>query len=193
MNIAIFGTSADPPTIAHQSILKYLSANFDLSLVYASDNPFKEHGSSLEDRYEMLRLLVEDLHLPPDNLQLAPEISDRRTINTIERVKRRWGRNSQITVTIGSDLVNQILRWYEAEKLWTQVKILIIPRQGYNLTESNLKPIRAITPKLTIAPIIMEGVSSTHYRENYDSGVLTAKVKAYIKQQGLYVDEGEKH
>jgi nicotinate-nucleotide adenylyltransferase len=39
--IALFGTSADPPTAGHKTILSWLSQNFDWVAVWASDNPFK--------------------------------------------------------------------------------------------------------------------------------------------------------
>ncbi|MGL4880174.1 MAG: adenylyltransferase/cytidyltransferase family protein, partial [Waterburya sp.] len=61
--IALFGTSADPPTIGHQTILQWLSKHYDRVVVWASDNPFKEHKTPLVDRTEMLKLTIADLNL----------------------------------------------------------------------------------------------------------------------------------
>lgn len=193
MEIAIFGTSADPPTIAHLTILSYLSSHYDLVAVYASNNPFKQHGSNLEQRTQMLELLIEDLDLTPANLQLTPEISDRRSLYTIEKARQKWGQHCKLTMVIGSDLASQIFSWYQAEKLWRQVKILLIPRQGYVLEELVLNQIAQITPDLKVADIIIPSFSSTDYRQNHNSDVLTAKVKAYIEQQGLYLDDSRHH
>jgi len=90
MKIAIFGTSADPPTIAHQTILGYLSQKYDLVAVYASDNPFKEGQKSLYHRSQMLNLLIEELSLSSgnDNIKLGTDIGDRRTLYTIEKAKK---------------------------------------------------------------------------------------------------------
>ncbi|MEY2856531.1 MAG: nicotinic acid mononucleotide adenyltransferase, partial [Cyanobacteriota bacterium] len=52
--IALFGTSADPPTIGHQTILQWLSQHYDRIVVWASDNPFKQHQTPLKFRSEML-------------------------------------------------------------------------------------------------------------------------------------------
>ena len=52
--IALFGTSADPPTSGHQAILLWLSQRFDKVVVWASDNPFKTHQTLLEHRMAML-------------------------------------------------------------------------------------------------------------------------------------------
>ena len=48
MKIALFGTSADPPTVGHKMIIEWLSQNFDKAVVWVSDNPFKYHETSLE-------------------------------------------------------------------------------------------------------------------------------------------------
>ena len=42
MKIALFGTSADPPTAAHQTILQCLADHYDQVAVWASDNPLKK-------------------------------------------------------------------------------------------------------------------------------------------------------
>ncbi|MDE5114158.1 MAG: adenylyltransferase/cytidyltransferase family protein, partial [Trichodesmium sp. St15_bin1_1] len=52
--IALFGTSADPPTVGHKMIIEWLSQNFDKAVVWVSDNPFKYHETSLEQRAIML-------------------------------------------------------------------------------------------------------------------------------------------
>ena len=39
--IALFGTSADPPSIAHREILRWLCDRYDWVAVWASDNPMK--------------------------------------------------------------------------------------------------------------------------------------------------------
>lgn len=187
MEIAIFGTSADPPTIAHQSILYYLSNHYDIVTVYASNNPFKTHNSELAQRTEMLRLLIEDLKLARENVLLTPEISDRRTLYTVEKVRQKWGENSKLTMVIGGDLASQIFDWYQAEKLWQQVKILLIPRQGYVLNESDVDRIAQTAIDVKIANITIPRFSSTDYRQYQNPQVLTAKVKAYIEQNGLYL------
>ncbi|NJM46313.1 MAG: nicotinic acid mononucleotide adenylyltransferase, partial [Alkalinema sp. RU_4_3] len=41
LKLALFGTSADPPTLGHLAIVNYLSAKYDRVAVWAADNPFK--------------------------------------------------------------------------------------------------------------------------------------------------------
>ena len=40
-SVALFGTSADPPTSGHGAILGWLSQHYDQVAVWAADNPFK--------------------------------------------------------------------------------------------------------------------------------------------------------
>ena len=41
-SIALFGTSADPPTIGHKKILEELSKIYAFTISYVSDNPQKK-------------------------------------------------------------------------------------------------------------------------------------------------------
>lgn len=187
MFVALFGTSADPPTIAHKSILCYLSQNYDLVGVYASDNPFKSHGCTLLDRTKMLELLIQDIKL--SNIVNCQDISDRRTINTVAKAREKWGENIDLTMVIGGDLAQQIFTWYEAEKLWRQVKVLLIPREGYRIEQETINHIISRSLGCLIAPCEIPPFSSTDYRYNHDSAVLTDKVKTYIQKNRLYLND----
>jgi nicotinate-nucleotide adenylyltransferase len=81
MNIALFGTSADPPTIGHKTIIEWLGQHFDLCVVWVSNNPFKSHAANMEQRIEMMRRMVATINSDRtnphnrQNIQLRPEIS----------------------------------------------------------------------------------------------------------------------
>ncbi len=186
MEIAIFGTSADPPTISHQSILAYLARHYDLVSVYASDNPFKSHASSLFHRQQMLDLLVKDLHHHYPQVYHTPEVSDRRSIHTLAKARQKWGENHNFTLVIGSDLATQILQWYQAEKLLSQVKILVIPREDYPLTQANMEQINLYSPEVAIASCSIPPYSSTNYRENHHNSTLPSIIRDYIRKYSLY-------
>src|ERR687894_2893931 len=127
INIALFGTSADPPTSAHQAILTWLSHHYDLVAVWASDNPFKSHQTPLEHRSTMLRLLIEEIELPRRNISLYQSLSSPRTLETVEQARQYWGSQVDLTLVIGADLVNQMPRWYQIDQLLKQVQLLVVP------------------------------------------------------------------
>ena len=61
--IALFGTSADPPTRGHQALLEQLLHRYDHVATWASDNPMKQHGAALSVRAMLLKALVGQLNL----------------------------------------------------------------------------------------------------------------------------------
>lgn len=185
--IALFGTSADPPTAAHQAILQWLSEHYNLVAVWASDNPFKEHQASLTHRMAMLQLAIEEIETPQKNLKLYRELSHRRSLISIERAKKIWGDKAEYTLVIGSDLINQIQHWYRIEDILKQVKILVIPRPGYAIAQTDLEPLRNLGGQSAIADLNAPAVSSTTYREQKNKDILTKPIKDYIKREQLYV------
>ena len=186
MKIALFGTSADPPTAGHQAVLVWLSHHYDYVAVWAADNPFKAHQTSLENRVEMLRLLIADIIPPRLNVNLEQELSDLRTVNTIENAQQRWGKDAEFVVVIGSDLLSQFQRWYRIEDLLQLASVLVIPRPGYAIDKSNLEKIGELGGTISVANLTGLDVSSTAYREHGDTQALTPSVAAYINQKHLY-------
>jgi nicotinate-nucleotide adenylyltransferase len=139
----------------------------------------------------MLELLIEELHSLYSNIVSAPDISDRRAINTVAKVKQKWGKDNSLTMVIGGDLSQQIFRWYKAEQLWSNVKVLIIPRDGYQITEEDIKKIEEQSLGCTVAQCHTPAFSSTDYRRYHDQQVLTDSVKGYIQKHNLYFNGTE--
>ncbi len=185
--IALFGTSADPPTIGHQKILIWLADRFDQVAVWAADNPLKSGQNPLEHRLAMLRLLISDLASSRPNLGFYPEISHPRTIETVRRSQKIWP-NDSFTLAIGSDLVGQLCQWYRAEELLKQVDILVVPRPGYPLDDQAIAKIRQRGTSASIADgLQVPAVSSTKYRETGNSDqAIPPSIEAYIQRKKLY-------
>jgi nicotinate-nucleotide adenylyltransferase len=184
--IALFGTSADPPTIGHQTILHWLSENYDRVVVWASDNPFKENQTPLRDRTEMLRLAIADLNLADNNISLHPELSDRWTLITVKKARKKWGEEVEFDLVIGADILEQIGSWYHIEELLKQVKILIVPRQGYSINQQELIALKHIGGRFAIATLNVPEVASSTYRLQKNRDLITPTVQNYIWQQNLY-------
>lgn len=186
VNIALFGTSADPPTSAHQAIINWLSHHYDYVAVWASDNPFKSHQTPLEHRTKMLGLLIEGISPQRRNIGLHPSFSSPRTLETVEQARRHWGTQVELTLVIGSDLISQMPRWYQIEKLLQQVKLVVVSRPGYEIDEAGVEELRKLGASIAIADLKAPAVSSTAYREKGDTEVLTPPVEEYINKEQLY-------
>jgi nicotinate-nucleotide adenylyltransferase len=185
MRIALFGTSADPPTAGHQAIIRWLSEHYDWVAVWAANNPFKSHQTPLEHRVTMLRLLITEIDSPQHNIELAQELSAMRTLETVEKAKVHW-KEADFTLVIGSDLVTQLPQWYRFKDLLQQVQLLVVQRPGYAIDEFSLEEIRTLGGRIEIAGFTGPEVSSTAYRKNGDPDALTPPVIAYIHREHLY-------
>jgi nicotinate-nucleotide adenylyltransferase len=184
-HIALFGTSADPPTSGHQAIINWLSQHYDWVAVWASDNPFKSHQTPLEHRQTMLRLLISEINPTRHNISLNPELSISRSLETVTRAKTAWP-NANLTLVIGSDLINQLPRWYRVEDLLQQVQLLVIPRPRSPIDDVGVEKLKQMGGKIAIASFLPPDVSSTAYRESGDIKNLTSSVKKYIHKEQLY-------
>ncbi|MGB3509337.1 MAG: nicotinate-nucleotide adenylyltransferase [Microcoleaceae cyanobacterium] len=183
--IALFGTSADPPTAGHQTIITCLSQQFDKVIVWASDNPFKSNQTPLEKRSAMLLILIENIDSSKNNIFLHSELSSRRTIETVERAQEKWP-DAKFTLVVGSDLVKQLPRWYKIKELLEKVGLLIVPRPGITIKEADLQQLTELGAELEIASLEVPNVSSSAYREQGDSNTITPPIKDYIYREQLY-------
>lgn len=185
MNIALFGTSADPPTAGHQRILNWLSYHYDQVRVWASDNPFKTHQTPLEHRAAMLKLLIDDIHPPRHNIHCDQSLSSPKALVTVERAESAWS-GAELTLVVGADLPSKIPSWYRAKELLQRVKLLVIPRPGYDICQDDIDHLRHIGGDVAIANMTGLPVSSTAYREARDPNSVIPLVQDYIHQQQLY-------
>jgi nicotinate-nucleotide adenylyltransferase len=187
MNIALFGTSADPPSIGHQQILQWLDNHYDRVLVWVSDNPFKTHQASLSDRLKMMELTIAAIQPPAQTITLHPELSHPRTINTVEQAKQIFP-HAKFSLVIGGDLVGQLPTWYRAKELLNQVKLLVVPRQGVVIDDVDVARLVNMGTEVAIAPdsTSIPNVSSSDYRNNGNSSVIIPTVAAYIQRESLY-------
>lgn len=184
--IALFGTSADPPTAGHQAILRWLSYHFDKVAVWASDNPFKDHQTPLEHRMEMLRLLIREIDHSQHNIELREDFSHRRSIVSVDRAIELWGVNAEYYLAIGSDLVRQIRRWYRIEELLEKTRIIIVPRRGYPIYTEDIIALEELGGRCQVADLNAPEVSSSAYREKHDDTVVTQPIQEYIFKEKLY-------
>jgi len=183
--IALFGTSADPPTVGHQSIIEWLAESYDYVAVWASDNPFKNHQSALASRQQMLGLLVQDSQQRYGHVGLHADLSDTKTLLTVQRAQRLWPQ-TELTLVVGSDVVPTLCHWYSIEHLLQQVQLLILRRPNTPLNPADLNELQALGARSAIANFQGPSVSSSHYRHTGDSQDVPPVIAAYIQHHHLY-------
>jgi len=126
-SIALFGTSADPPTIGHKKILEELSKIYAFTIGYVSNNPHKNHKEDISIRSHLLKTLIEDLDNP--KILFNQSVSSQWAVESIKKCKKIYEYNN-LDFVIGSDLIKDIFYWKNFDKIITEVCFLIILRDG---------------------------------------------------------------
>jgi nicotinate-nucleotide adenylyltransferase len=135
----------------------------------------------------MMELTIAAIQPPAQTIGLHPEISNPRTINTVEQAKQIW-QDTNFTLVIGGDLVPQLPTWYRAQDLLNQVNLLVVPRQGATILGDDIDRLVNMGTEVAIAPdsTSIPNVSSSDYRNNGNSSVIIPTVAAYIQRESLY-------
>ncbi len=187
IRVALFGTSADPPHVGHQSILNWLAEEFDQVAVWAAENPYKPKQSPLGDRAEMLRLLTRTL-VNSDRVSVYQSLSDRYSIHSIARARQIWPR-AKFTLVVGADLVAQLPQWYQAPAIFAQADILVFPRPGYSIDGPALSALQQQATVTIAHPPTQYNIASSRYRTAECSQVpddLPPVIRDYIRARHLY-------
>ena len=135
-SIALFGTSADPPTIGHKKILEELSKIYASTISYVSNNPNKKHKEDISIRSHLLKTLIEDLDNP--KILFNQRVSSQWAIHSIKNCKKIYEFNN-LDFVIGSDLIKDIFCWKNFDKIIEEVSFFIILREGYPVESSPLE------------------------------------------------------
>ena len=182
-SIALFGTSADPPTLGHQTLLKELTKIFPKVITWASDNPDKKHEIPLIKRTQLLRLLVKNISHP--KLELVQELSSPRTIHTLKKAFQLWPEAS-FSFVIGSDLAMQVPKWLNAKSILSKVRIAIAMRDGWPISEIQLEEIKNLGGEIEILPFKIPESSSSKFRERPQKVLVPQEIVPLLLEENLY-------
>ena len=199
---AVFGGTFDPVHSGHVGLADYLLKTGRAARVVFLPAPHPPHKAGLEpapfaDRAAMLRLAIAGR----PGMSVSEMESERQgpsyTVETLDILKRRYPAENFAWV-IGSDSLNQLHLWYEAERLVRENRFLVYPRPG---DEADLNLLRSVWPRELsdkLSASILTGApefetSSTEVRERLAGqggdacgGMIPAPVLDYIRQHNLY-------
>ena len=181
--IALLGTSADPPTYGHQALLQGLLKIFPRVVTWASDNPGKNHGTSLQNRYALLNNLVEAIANP--NLQLNQDLSSPWTIKTLEKACELWP-TEELVFVVGSDLTGQIPSWENPEAVMKKARIGIAPREGWPIQKDHLKTLQSLGGRVDLLPLQIPPSSSSQVRHKPKLSQIPDSILPMVLDQNLY-------
>ena len=182
-SIALFGTSADPPTIGHKKILEELSKIYAFTISYVSNNPQKKHIEDISIRSHLLKTLIDDLDNP--KILFNQKISSQWAVESIKKCKEIYKFNN-LDFVIGSDLIKDIFYWKNFDKIILEVSFFIILREGYPVESNTLKMLETYKVKFKISTIKIPETSSSNFRLNLNYSNLPTSLIDIVKKNNLY-------
>ena len=180
---ALFGTSADPPTIGHKKILEELSKIYAFTIGYVSNNPQKNHKEDISIRSHLLKTLIEDLDNP--KILFNQSVSSQWAVESIKKCKKIYEFNN-LDFVIGSDLIKDIFNWKDFDKIILEVSFFIILREGYPVESNTLKMLENYKVKFKISNIKIPDSSSSNFRLNFNCSNLPTSLIDIVKDNNLY-------
>lgn len=189
--ILYFG-SFNPIHRGHIALAEYAvkhNLGDEVAMIISPHNPFKQSWAQAAEtvRYEMAEIACRNSAYPE---QIQPSVIEfllekpSYTVNTLRHLVENYGSHMEFSILMGSDLVNQLPRWREAEYIIENFDLLVYPRPNEPMTFS--------TPRTTfLADAPQFDLSSTTIRDAIERGddtsaMLDKEVADYIRERGLW-------
>ena len=181
--IALLGTSADPPTCGHQALLEGLLSLYPQVATWASDNPQKQHGAPLALRAQLLQALVEEINDP--RLQQDQTLSHPFTLRTIDQAAQRWP-EAELVFVVGSDLAALIPGWKSSAQWLGRCRLAIAPRQGWPLSDQALEDLKQLGACIDLLELQVPASASSALRQAPQQQQIPTDVWTLLLQHNLY-------
>ena len=160
-----------------------------VAMIISPQNPFKKNMALADemDRYAMVETACKNSRYPE---QIRPSIIEfllekpSYTINTLQYLEENNGEQMHFSILMGSDLINTLPKWRQAEQIIANYDIYVYPRPDVEMTYSSQR-----TTFLADAPQCP--YSSTDVRDRLERGddvsaMLDGEVREYIRSKGLW-------
>ncbi|MEW5993906.1 MAG: nicotinate-nucleotide adenylyltransferase [Candidatus Zixiibacteriota bacterium] len=190
----ILGGTFDPVHYGHLTLADEIRTGKQLDgilFVPTVNHPFKGQQclATFADRVHMLELATQER---PDFLASRIEEEENLsgyTLDTVRALKRRYP-DTRFVFVIGADLLEEIGRWCEPEKILQEVPIVVGGRPSYAGTLPTSLP----SDRIELVKTELVDVSSTEVRRKIAEQVpatelerlIPAEVRTYIEQKELY-------
>ncbi len=187
--IIVFGGSFDPVQLGHVQSVRVMSERFDKTVIVPCRiSPFKTEADIAppEDRIAMLRMSLAGLK----NVEISRYETDSSgvsyTCRTLRHFKELWP-DAEFSIAIGSDMLDRLNDWREADYLKRNARWFVTERQGFSLAALDER--RAEGYDLEFSGITIRDYSSAKIKADLAFGVtadISEDVAAYIAEKGLY-------
>ncbi|MDE2826221.1 MAG: nicotinate (nicotinamide) nucleotide adenylyltransferase [Bacteroidota bacterium] len=193
MNVGIFGGSFDPPHIAHSRIAEFARSNYGLELILwvpAYDPPHKSQNqlTQYQSRLGMVGAAVADHgYFRVSDIESAIE-RPTYTIRMLDALRERYP-DAEFYLILGSDSLKQFQTWFRPDVIAQRVRLLVYPRAGHPVAETDLPEYLRGRVQFMEAPEI--AISAEDIRSRFSGGqsvrhLVSDDVLSYISKNRLY-------
>jgi nicotinate-nucleotide adenylyltransferase len=187
MRIGLYGGTFDPVHNAHLSVARAAVAAFSLDKLLVIPNRLPPHKNSGTAASYDDRLLMVGLACESEPKLEACDVENREgksyTIQTLERLRNKYGDSAQFFFLIGADAFAEVLTWFRVGEVFQMTQFIVAARPGFEYQT----PPGAIVHRLDS---VAHTESSSGIRAQIAAGQrpagLPAPVERYIIDQGLY-------
>ncbi len=200
MKIGICGGTFDPVHVGHLAIAELVREEFALDkvLFIPSGKPPHKDLDSVTDPVHRLNMVQCAVSTNPNFEAVSIEIQRRGytyTVDTLKQLHELYPNGTEFYYIIGADVVMDLLKWKNAEEVFTLTSFIALMRPGFNDEEFKTR-LTYLKSKYNVnitgfeAPLIE--ISSTFIRDRIKSGksvkyFTTEPVERYIKDNKLYI------
>ena len=181
MQIALFGGSFNPPHVGHLMVCTWLLATRaadQVWLVPTYEHPFQKALAPWDDRLAMCAALTGFLGEGARVSEIEADLGGKSyTVRAVAALQAKYPKNT-FELVLGSDLLDELPTWHEADRLKTLVSIRVVPRAGYAADDSEAQPMFPEVSSSQIRARLQAG-------ETVD-GLVPGEVLDHIRSRGLY-------
>lgn len=192
--IVVFGGAFNPVTNAHVEVYEYVNQKFDeIKFVFlpVSSAYTKSDLASNYHRKNMLELATMNY----SNVEISElEISDNDFLGTYQSLIRiADAHNDEVAFVVGADNLIGMERWINVEGILSEFKIIVLGRNQINPKEeiNGNKVLKRFASSFIIFEDFEMNISSTGFRDSFDSTLVPNKVYEYIIDNELYRGEDD--
>lgn len=180
MQVALLGGSFNPPHVGHLMAAHYVRATVPVDEVWLMPSfrhPFGKELTAFEHRVRMCEQMAKDASGWLRVCEVERDVGgEGRTVDTLEYLHGKFPEHGY-TLIIGSDILRDLPKWKDFERIQKLARVLVLYRAGYPAAGTHGPPLAE--------------VSSTEIRERLSRGeapeeLVPRAVLQYAREQGLY-------
>lgn len=192
MEIALFGGTFDPPTLAHEAIIDTILARKDIDELWVMPSASRQDKPDMTDeqtRLRMLQQLKKESFGDNPRLKISTFEIDlpyaTETYRTYDALKRAYPDDTFMFV-YGADSYADMPNWRNGKRLQRTMGMLLVDRVGYSLPDES-----ATIRHLHVPAAIKLHTSSTDVRNAVGGGqdysnLVSKSVATFIVSNDLY-------